>query len=127
MQIGVVGLGRMGANIVRRLMRGEHSCVVYDRDAKAVSGLADKGATGASDLKDLVSKLKAPRVVWVMLPSGAPTEETVNTLAEALSPGDTIIDGGNSFYKDDIRRAKALADKKISYVDVGVSGGVWGL
>jgi len=127
MQIGVIGLGRMGGNIVKRLIKGGHSCVVYDRDAKAVSGLADDGATGAADLADLVAKLTAPRVVWVMLPSGAPTEETVTALGAALSKGDTIIDGGNSFYKDDIRRAKALADKGVAYVDAGVSGGVWGL
>ena len=127
MQIGVIGLGRMGGNIVKRLLKGGHSCVVYDRDAKAVSGLADDGATGAADLADLVAKLTAPRVVWVMLPSGAPTEETVTALGAALSKGDTIIDGGNSFYKDDIRRAKALAVKGVAYVDAGVSGGVWGL
>jgi len=127
MQIGVIGLGRMGGNIVKRLMKGGHSCVVYDRDAKAVDGLAQEGATGAKDLADMVAKLDAPRVVWVMLPAGAPTEDTVTALGEALSAGDTIIDGGNSFYKDDIRRAKALAAKKIAYVDAGVSGGVWGL
>jgi 6-phosphogluconate dehydrogenase len=127
MQIGVIGLGRMGGNIVKRLMKGGHSCVVYDRDAKAVSGLADEGATGAKDLADLVAKLDSPRVVWVMLPAGAPTEETVKAVGDALSKGDIIIDGGNSFYKDDIRRAKALLDKGVGYVDAGVSGGVWGL
>jgi 6-phosphogluconate dehydrogenase len=127
MQIGVIGLGRMGGNIVRRLMKGGHACVVYDRDAKAVGGLAADGATGATDLADIVAKLAAPRVVWVMLPAGAPTDETVTALGEALSKGDTIIDGGNSFYKDDIRRAKALAVKGVAYVDAGVSGGVWGL
>ena len=127
MQIGVIGLGRMGGNIVQRLINDGHQCVVYDRDAKAVAALADEGATGASDLADLVAKLKAPRVVWVMLPSGAPTDDTVTALGEALARGDTIIDGGNSFYKDDIRRAKALVAKGIAYVDAGVSGGVWGL
>jgi len=127
MQIGVVGLGRMGGNIVQRLMRDGHQCVVYDRDARAISGLADKGATGASDLADLVKKLASPRAVWVMLPAGAPTEETVTSLGDLLSAGDIVIDGGNSFYKDDIRRAKALAGRKIAYADAGVSGGVWGL
>jgi 6-phosphogluconate dehydrogenase len=127
MQIGVIGLGRMGGNIVRRLMKGGHDCVVFDRGAKAVAGLVADGATGARDLADMVAKLAAPRVVWVMLPAGAPTEETVAALGESLSEGDTVIDGGNSFYKDDIRRAKVLAAKQIDYVDAGVSGGVWGL
>ena len=127
MQIGVIGLGRMGANIVRRLMRDHHDCVVYDQDAKAVAGLAGEGATGAKDLADLVASLKAPRVVWIMLPAGAPTDETVAAVGALLSPGDIIIDGGNSFYKDDIRRAKALAASGVLYVDAGVSGGVWGL
>jgi 6-phosphogluconate dehydrogenase len=123
----MIGLGRMGGNIVRRLMRGEHHCVVYDRDAKAIEALTGEGATGAKDLADLVSKLEAPRAVWVMLPAGAITEETVATLGGLLSAGDIIIDGGNSFYKDDIRRGKVLATKAIRYVDAGVSGGVWGL
>jgi 6-phosphogluconate dehydrogenase len=127
MQLGIIGLGRMGANIARRLMKGGHTCVVYDRDAKAVSGLGKDGATGAKDLADLVSKLKAPRAVWVMLPSGGPTEQTIEALADLMSPGDTVIDGGNTFYKDDIRRSKALKKKKVSYIDVGTSGGVWGL
>jgi 6-phosphogluconate dehydrogenase len=127
MQLGVVGMGRMGANIVRRLMKGGHTCVVYDRDQKAVSAVAGEGATGASDLADLVSKLAAPRTVWVMLPAGAPTEDTIAELGGRLKRGDTVIDGGNSFYRDDIRRAKGLAEKGISYVDVGTSGGVWGL
>jgi 6-phosphogluconate dehydrogenase len=127
MQLGMIGLGRMGGNIVKRLMRDGHKCVVYDRDAKAVAGLAEVGATGAASLADLVSKLKAPRVVWVMLPAGKPTEETIAEVSGLLAPGDIVIDGGNSFYKDDIRRAKALKDKKVAYADVGVSGGVWGL
>jgi 6-phosphogluconate dehydrogenase len=127
MQLGIIGLGRMGANIARRLMKDGHSCVVYDRDAKAVDGLAADGATGARDIKDMVQKLKAPRAVWVMLPAGQPTEETVMALGEALEDGDTVIDGGNSFYKDDVRRAKALKDKGLTYLDVGTSGGVWGL
>ncbi|MDQ2859677.1 MAG: decarboxylating 6-phosphogluconate dehydrogenase [Pseudomonadota bacterium] len=127
MQLGVIGLGRMGANIARRLMKGGHKCVVWDRDEKAVAGLAKEGATGARDYKDLIAKLKAPRAVWVMLPAGAPTEDTIAELADALEVGDTIIDGGNTFYRDDIRRAKALKAKGLNYVDVGTSGGVWGL
>jgi len=127
MQLGVIGLGRMGGNIVRRLMAGGHDCVVYDRDAAAVEGLAKDGATGAGSLEDLVKGLSPPRAVWVMLPAGGPTEETVATLAELMDRGDTVIDGGNSFYKDDVRRAKALEPKGLSYVDVGTSGGVWGL
>ena len=127
MQLGVIGLGRMGGNIVRRLMRDEHSCVVWDRKAAAVEELANDGAVGAADLEDLVRKLKAPRHIWVMLPAGAPTEATVVELGGLLQPGDTVIDGGNTFYRDDIRRAKALKDKGVHYVDVGTSGGVWGL
>ena len=127
MQLGIVGLGRMGGNISRRLMRDGHSTVVYDRSEQAVQGLAGEGATGASDLADLVSKLQAPRAVWVMLPAGAPTEETIEQLSALLSPDDVIIDGGNTMYKDDIRRGKTLAEKQLHYVDVGTSGGVWGL
>jgi 6-phosphogluconate dehydrogenase len=127
MQLGVVGLGRMGANIARRLMKAGHACVVYDRDANAVAGLAREGAKGAKDLKDLCAQLGAPRAVWVMLPAGAPTEETIAALGDALSKGDAIIDGGNTFYRDDIRRAAALKPKGLTYVDVGTSGGVWGL
>jgi 6-phosphogluconate dehydrogenase len=127
MQLGVIGLGRMGGNIVRRLMRGGHECVVWNRTAAAVKALADDGATGAVSLEDLVAKLQAPRTVWVMLPAGDPTEDTVQQLAELLGSGDTVIDGGNSFYKDDIRRAQALKANGLHYVDVGTSGGVWGL
>ena len=127
MQLGVIGLGRMGGNIVRRLMKSGHDCVVYDRDAKAVGGLAKDGATGVKSLEEMVRALKAPRAVWVMLPAGGPTEETVAALGKLMTKGDTIIDGGNSFYKDDIRRAKALKDRGVTYVDVGTSGGVWGL
>jgi 6-phosphogluconate dehydrogenase len=127
MQLGVIGLGRMGGNITRRLMRDGHACVVYDRDQKAVDELAHDGAAGAKDLADLVRQLQPPRAVWVMLPAGKPTEDTVFALAEAMQPGDTVIDGGNSFYKDDIRRSKALEAKGLTYVDVGTSGGVWGL
>ena len=127
MQLGIVGLGRMGGNISRRLMRDGHSTVVYDRSEQAVQDLAGEGATGASDLADLVSKLQAPRAVWVMLPAGAPTEDTIEQLSALLSPDDVIIDGGNTMYKDDIRRGKSLAAKQLHYVDVGTSGGVWGL
>jgi 6-phosphogluconate dehydrogenase len=127
MQVGVVGLGRMGGNISRRLMRDGHGCVVYDRDPAAVSAAAKEGASGASDLQDLVRRLEAPRVVWVMLPAGAPTDDTVTALGAALGAGDVVVDGGNTFYRDDIRRAKALKAKDIAYVDAGTSGGVWGL
>jgi len=127
MQLGMIGLGRMGGNIVKRLMRDGHKCVVYDRDAKAVASLVRAGATGSTSLADLVSKMQAPRVVWIMLPAGKPTEETIAEVSSGLEAGDIIIDGGNSFYKDDIRRAKALKEKQIAYADVGVSGGVWGL
>jgi 6-phosphogluconate dehydrogenase len=127
MQLGMVGLGRMGANMVRRLMNGAHDCVVYDRNTETVDAVAKEGATGASSLDDLVKKLKAPRVVWIMLPSGAPTEETVVALSKLLTAGDVIIDGGNSFFKDDVRRSAMLRPCGIRYLDVGTSGGVWGL
>jgi 6-phosphogluconate dehydrogenase len=127
MKIAIVGLGRMGGNIARRLMQHGHETVVYDRDEKAVAALEKDGATGVTSLAAIVDKLEAPRAVWVMLPSGEITEDTVTSLAGMLSSGDTIIDGGNTFYKDDIRRAKTLKDKGIQYVDVGTSGGVWGL
>jgi 6-phosphogluconate dehydrogenase len=117
----------MGGNIARRLMQDGHECVVYDRDPDAVKALAADGAAGASDIADLVRQLKPPRAVWVMLPAGAPTDDTVTALGAALEAGDTVIDGGNTFYRDDIRRAKALAPKGLTYVDVGTSGGVWGL
>ena len=125
MQIGIVGLGRMGANIGRRLMAKGHKVVGFDRDPKAVSAMA--GAEPASDLKGLVDKLAEPRAVWVMLPAGKITDDAIAELAGLLSPGDTLIDGGNTFFKDDISRAKMLAEKKITYIDVGTSGGVWGL
>ena len=128
MQIGVVGLGRMGANISRRLMRGGHTSVVWDANPAAVEGLGKEGATAASGLADLVGKLSgSPKAIWVMLPAGKITESTIETLAGLVSKGDIIIDGGNTYYKDDIRRGKALAAKGIRYVDVGTSGGVWGL
>ena len=125
MQIGIVGLGRMGANIGRRLMGKGHTVVAYDRELKAVAALT--GASGATGLADMVGKLSAPRAVWVMLPAGKITEDTIAELGGLLSAGDTVIDGGNTFYKDDIRRAKALAAKGITYIDCGTSGGVWGL
>src|SRR5690242_6987595 len=127
MQLGMIGLGRMGANIVRRLMRNGHHCVAYDVNAKAVQELAGEGAKGAGSIEELVKALDKPRAVWVMLPAGRITEETVTHLSTLLDANDIIIDGGNSFYKDDIRRAKTLRDKRIRYVDVGTSGGVWGL
>ena len=127
MQLGMIGLGRMGGNIVRRLLRGGHSCVVFDTNAASVAQLTQEGATGSQDMAHLVAQMQAPRAVWVMLPAGAITEATVERLGELLQPGDTIIDGGNSNYQDDVRRAQAMAAKGIRYIDVGTSGGVWGL
>ena len=126
MQLGMIGLGRMGANMVRRLMRDGHDCVVYDVDSSAVSELAGEGATAAESLEDLVGKLQAPRHAWVMVPAGY-VQGTVDDLAELMDSGDAIIDGGNSYYRDDIDRAEALKPKGIDYVDCGTSGGVWGL
>jgi 6-phosphogluconate dehydrogenase len=128
MQIGVIGLGRMGANISRRLMKAGHRCVVFDTSTKPRDELAKDGAEPAESLGVLVNALtERPRIVWVMLPAGNITEETVETLGALLKPGDIVIDGGNSFYKDDIRRAKALAGNGVCYVDCGTSGGVWGI
>ena len=127
MKIAMVGLGRMGANMVRRLMKGGHQCVVSDRDPKAVEKLAGEGAIASTSLEDMVKKLDAPRAVWIMVPAGEPTENTVQQLSGLLSKGDIIIDGGNSYFKDDARRAKQLEPKGIRYVDAGTSGGVWGL
>jgi 6-phosphogluconate dehydrogenase len=127
MQIGVVGLGRMGGNIVRRLIRHGHQAVVHDRDRNAVKTLTAEGATGAEDIDGLVQKLQSPRTIWVMLPAGEITETAVRGLGDRLQPGDTIIDGGNTFWRDDIRRARALKELGLHYVDVGTSGGVWGL
>src|SRR5579863_1776924 len=127
MQLGVVGLGRMGGNIVQRLQHHGHTCVVYDRNPDAVAALAKKGAGGSSGLKDLATKLSAPRAIWLMLPAGEATEDAVTELRGVLQSGDIVIDGGNTFYKDDVRRARSLKEKGIHYVDAGTSGGVWGL
>jgi 6-phosphogluconate dehydrogenase len=128
MQIGLIGLGRMGGNIVRRLIaRGKHDVVVYDKNAKAIQDLGSDGAMASSSLKDMVSKLAAPRTVWVMLPSGPITEDCIAELGGLLDRGDIIIDGGNTFWQDDVRRASDLRKQGIHYVDVGTSGGVWGL
>src|ERR1700751_5633471 len=126
MQLGMVGLGRMGANMVRRLLRGGHQCVVFDMSPKAVSDMAAEHAIGSSSLADLVKKLEKPRAVWLMVPAAA-VDHTIADLLPALEPEDILIDGGNSYYIDDIRRAKELGPKGIHYVDVGTSGGVWGL
>jgi 6-phosphogluconate dehydrogenase len=127
MQIGVMGLGRMGANIARRLMRHGHACVVYDRDPSPGRALANEGATTAGSVGELVKALGAPRVIWVMLPAGAVTETAITELSRLLAAGDTIIDGGNTFWKDDVRRAGELKVRGLHYLDVGTSGGVWGL
>ena len=127
MQLGIIGLGRMGGNIAQRLMRHGHSCVVYDKSAEAVASFAGKGAAGSHGLDDLAAKLPAPRVVWLMLPAGKATEDAVTQLHGVLQSGDIVIDGGNTFYKDDVRRARELKTKNIHYVDVGTSGGIWGL
>jgi len=117
----------MGGNMVRRLMKGGHQCVVSDLSAQTVADFAKEGAKGSSSIEDFVSKLTKPRAAWVMVPAGDPTEKTVNALAEKFEAGDTIIDGGNSYFKDDVRRANKLKDRGIHYMDVGTSGGVWGL
>ncbi len=126
MQLGMIGLGRMGANMVRRLLRGGHQCVVFDRSAKAVDDMVQEKAAGSSSLHDLVAKIQKPRALWLMVPAAA-VDGTIADILPALEPGDILIDGGNSYYVDDIRRAKELSAKQIHYVDVGTSGGVWGL
>ena len=126
MQLGMIGLGRMGANMVRRLMRGGHECVVFDLSAAAVQQLAGEGAIGASSLEDFVGKLQAPKAIWLMVPA-AVVDAQLSKLVPLLSAGDIVIDGGNSYYIDDIRRSKELAERGINYMDVGTSGGVWGL
>jgi 6-phosphogluconate dehydrogenase len=126
MQLGMIGLGRMGANMVRRLIKGGHECVVFDRSPKVIDDMTKEKAVGSSSLADLIKKLQKPRAVWLMVPA-AVVDKSIADLAPSLEAGDTLIDGGNSYYIDDIRRAKELASKKIHYVDVGTSGGVWGL
>jgi 6-phosphogluconate dehydrogenase len=127
MRLGMVGLGRMGANMARRLIRGGHEVVVTDLSPDAVKGMASEGAVSSASLEDFVSKLGSPRIAWLMVPAGGPTESTAQALASKMKAGDILIDGGNSYFKDDIRRSKIFADKGIHYVDVGTSGGVWGL
>jgi 6-phosphogluconate dehydrogenase len=127
MQIGMIGLGRMGGNMVRRLLRGGHECVVYDLNPHAVAELVADGASGAGTLDEFVAKLKAPRTAWIMVPAGEPTEQMVRELGSRLEKGDAIVDGGNSYFKDDVRRSQTLGEKGIYYIDAGTSGGVWGL
>jgi 6-phosphogluconate dehydrogenase len=127
MRLGMVGLGRMGANMVRRLLRAGHECVAFDANPEAVRAIAGEGAVGASSLADLASMLPPPRAVWVMVPAGGPTEATVSALSELLSPGDIVVDGGNSHYKDDVRRSRDLSGRGILYCDVGTSGGIRGV
>jgi 6-phosphogluconate dehydrogenase len=127
MQLGMIGLGRMGGNMVRRLMKGGHECVVYDRDTAKVQELVSDGAKGAADLPGLIASLEKPRAVWIMLPAGPITEQTVEELSQHMDAGDIIIDGGNSKFKDDVRRGKKVGEKGVNYVDVGTSGGVWGI
>ncbi len=127
MKLAMIGLGKMGMNMARRLMRGRHEIVAYNRSKGAVERIVDEGASGAASLQEVVDQLSAPRIIWIMLPAGKPVEETIKRLKELLSPEDIIIDGGNSYYKDDRRRYEALQDAGIRYMDVGVSGGIWGL
>src|ERR1700743_2861509 len=127
MQLGMIGLGRMGGNIVRRLMHHGHSTVVYDKDPKAVATIAKDGAADSSSLEEFVRKLEKPRTAWVMLPAGHITETTIDTLSKLMEAGDVIIDGGNTFWQDDVRRGKALKERDIHYVDVATSRGLWGL
>ncbi len=127
MRLALIGLGRMGANIARRLMRGGHEVVGFDRDQESVRKLVEEGASGAASVEEVAANLQRPRIFWVMVPAGGPTEESVAALKAIAEPGDIIIDGGNSFYKDDIRRHRECAERGIHYVDVGTSGGIWGL
>ncbi len=127
MELGMIGLGRMGSNMARRLLGGGHRMVIYDPVKEAVDGLVGQGAVGAASIKELAQRLTSPRAVWLMVPAGGPTESTISTLAAELSPGDIIIEGGNSNYKDSMRRAAALSDKGLVFLDVGTSGGIWGL
>jgi 6-phosphogluconate dehydrogenase len=127
MEIAIVGLGKMGGNMVKRLLGGGHAVVAYDRDPAAVERLVKEGAVGASSLEEVVSKLHAPRAVWVMVPSGAPTEATIQELGRRLQPNDIVIDGGNSNFRDSMRHSTELAEKKVRFLDAGTSGGIWGL
>ncbi|HVS06177.1 MAG TPA: decarboxylating 6-phosphogluconate dehydrogenase [Candidatus Dormibacteraeota bacterium] len=127
MELAMIGLGRMGSGMTIRLMQGGHQVVVFDRSADAIATLASKGATGASSLEDLGQKLKAPRIFWLMIPAGAPIDDTIQRLSAILSPGDIIVDGGNSNYKDSMRRAETLRSQQVEFLDCGVSGGIWGL
>jgi 6-phosphogluconate dehydrogenase len=127
MELGMIGLGKMGGFMTERLVRGGHRVIGFDRDPAAVQRVVEKGAAGANSLDKMFAQLKLPRAVWLMVPAGAPVDETIDLLLAHLTPGDTIIDGGNSYYKDSVRRAAALAPKKIHFVDCGTSGGVWGL
>ncbi len=127
MELGLIGLGRMGANMARRLIRAKHRCVVYNQSPEPVKQLSAEGAVGATSLADLAAKLSRPRAVWLMVPAGAATEETVRAMSEHLESGDALIDGGNSYFKDDVRRARSLKSRNIHYLDVGTSGGIWGL
>ena len=127
MQLGMIGLGRMGANMAQRLLCGSHDIIAYDPNAEAVRAVSARGAKAASSMPDMVSRLSAPRAVWVMVPSGAPTQDTISALADALSTGDIVVDGGNSNYKDSMRRAAALEERGIHFLDAGTSGGIWGL
>ncbi len=127
MELGIIGLGRMGASMTERLVRGGHAVISYDRSAEAIQRAVDQGAIGARSLADFVRQLKLPRVVWLMIPTGAPVEEAIEQLLPTLAQGDIIIDGGNSYYKDSIRRAEKLKAQGINFVDVGTSGGIWGL
>lgn len=127
MELGFIGLGKMGLNMVTRLQQGPHRVVVYDRSAEAIKQAEAQGCVGAASLSELIGNLTAPRAVWIMVPSGAPTEETVQAVAALLQPGDTVIDGGNTRFHDDVRRAAELKQKGVHYVDVGTSGGIWGL
>ncbi len=127
MELGMIGLGKMGGFMTERLVRGGHRVIGFDRDPAVVQKLAEKGAGSANSLDNIISQLKAPRAIWLMVPAGDPVDQTIAALVPHLSPGDTIIDGGNSYYKDSVRRAAALAPKKINFVDCGTSGGVWGI
>lgn len=127
MELGMIGLGKMGAFMAERLVRGGHRIVGLDRDAGAVARVVEKGAAGADSIEKLIAQLKPPRAIWIMVPSGKPVDDTIDLLLPHLAPGDTIIDGGNSYYRDSVRRGAALAPKKINFVDCGTSGGIWGL